>query len=287
MPHLLSLAGTAPLGGSVLGHLFQPLYQAMAWILAAGYAIAPHYALAVVVVSVVVTAVTAPLTVSSVRAALAMARLTPELGRLRRRHRHDPARLSEETLALYRRHGVSPVAGFLPALLQIPVYVVLYGTIEGLTHTMDGGRVAAPLYVEPATALARSLHRYPGHLPFHGVDMAAGFLTAHGSGPVVVTSASLVALALALQWVQTRRLTRAASVVRAPAPPVWTRLLPLAFGLLYLRLPVAILIYVIVSAGGRLLLQELVLRTGLPRWRPRPGSPRRPNGDVGAPNEES
>jgi YidC/Oxa1 family membrane protein insertase len=53
-------------------------------------------------------------------------RLTPEVERLRKRHRADPARALREVTALYRAEGTSMWAGIGPSLLQLPVFTVVY-----------------------------------------------------------------------------------------------------------------------------------------------------------------
>ena len=67
-----------------------------------------------------------PLSVSALRGQAAQARLAPHLAELRRRHAGDSAQLQAEVTALYRREGTSMLAGYLPVLLQVPFFTVLY-----------------------------------------------------------------------------------------------------------------------------------------------------------------
>jgi len=67
-----------------------------------------------------------PLSVSALRGQAAQARLAPRVTELRRRHAGDPGRLQAEVTALYRREGTSMLAGYLPVLLQVPFFTVLY-----------------------------------------------------------------------------------------------------------------------------------------------------------------
>jgi YidC/Oxa1 family membrane protein insertase len=253
------LAAALPVMGSAIGQIFQPLYQAMAWILAAAYALVPNYGLAIALLTVLVMAVTAPLTIKSTRSARAMQRLLPELKKLQQKYTGDRVRLNQEMLALYRRHGVSPAGGFLPALLQFPVYIVLYGVIRGLAHTVDGGRVAAPLYVNRATALARSVHAHPGHLQAFGLNLSSSLFSVHPSWVAALPYAALVLGAIAVQWLQTWQMNRKTPGGATPAP-AWQRYLPVVFALVYLRLPAGVIVYVIVSACCRMAIQWLALR---------------------------
>jgi YidC/Oxa1 family membrane protein insertase len=253
------LAGTFPVFGSVLGQLFHPLYLAMAWIMAASYTLVPNYAVAIALLTIVVMAASAPLTVKSIRSAQAMQRLQPELKKLQQKYKGDRIRLNEAMLALYHKHGLSPAGAFLPALLQIPVFVVLYGVIRGLTHTVQDGRVAAPLYVNPTTHLARSLHAQPGHMQAFGINLSSGFLSAHAAWFAYLPYAVLVLAAIGLQFLQTRQLNKGAPALTSQARALsW---IPLAFGVVYLGFPAALVIYVVVSTACRMAIQWFALRS--------------------------
>ncbi|MBF5043275.1 membrane protein insertase YidC [Aggregicoccus sp. 17bor-14] len=67
-----------------------------------------------------------------------LAALKPELEALQRRLKAEPERLAQETLALYRAHGVAPVdgRGLLALLAQAPV-------VGGLVSALSRGRLAA------------------------------------------------------------------------------------------------------------------------------------------------
>ncbi|MDX8401991.1 MAG: membrane protein insertase YidC [Mariprofundaceae bacterium] len=56
----------------------------------------------------------------------AMRRLQPELVRLKELYGDDRQRMSQEMMALYKKHKVSPFGGCLPIMIQIPVFFALY-----------------------------------------------------------------------------------------------------------------------------------------------------------------
>jgi YidC/Oxa1 family membrane protein insertase len=84
-------------------------------------------ALAVVLVTLVVRAALIPVGVSQVKAANARKRIAPKLADLQKKYGKDREALSRKTLELYQREKVSPTAGCLPMLLQIPVVSTIYG----------------------------------------------------------------------------------------------------------------------------------------------------------------
>ena len=114
----------------------------MAWLIAFFYRIIPNYAFAIAMLTIVVMAVTAPLTVKSTKSMAAMQRLGPELKKIQQKYKGDRERLNEEMMKLYKEHGVNPAGGCLPMVLQFPVFIILYGVIRGLTNTVTMGTVA-------------------------------------------------------------------------------------------------------------------------------------------------
>jgi YidC/Oxa1 family membrane protein insertase len=49
---------------------------------------------------------------------------------LQEKFRDDKTRLNQETMALYKAHGVNPLSGCLPMLLQMPIWFALYSTLQ-------------------------------------------------------------------------------------------------------------------------------------------------------------
>jgi YidC/Oxa1 family membrane protein insertase len=107
-----------------------PLNRALAAALTAAYSIYPSYGFAIVALTLVVSIVLAPLTWVGLRSQTAMARMQPELARIRRMYRGDSARLQAETAALFKANHVNPLGGCLPLLLQAPVFLGMYQVIR-------------------------------------------------------------------------------------------------------------------------------------------------------------
>ena len=60
----------------------------------------------------------------------AMKKLQPEMTKLKEQYQKtDPMRFQQETMGLYKKHGVNPLAGCLPMVVMMPVYFALYRTI--------------------------------------------------------------------------------------------------------------------------------------------------------------
>ncbi|HWD61311.1 MAG TPA: membrane protein insertase YidC [Humibacter sp.] len=108
---------------------------------------------AIAIATLVVRALLIPVGLSNARAQVTRARLAPKLRLLQRRHGKDRALLAGKTRELYSTEHVSPFAGMLPALAQIPVVSVVYGvftraTVAGhanalLAHAVFGSPLGA------------------------------------------------------------------------------------------------------------------------------------------------
>jgi len=90
--------------------------------------------LAIILFTVAVKIVLMPLTLSQLRSAREMRKLQPKVKELQKRYSKDREKLNQEMMELYREHGVNPMQGCLPSLLQIPIFFGVYYAILNLTR---------------------------------------------------------------------------------------------------------------------------------------------------------
>jgi YidC/Oxa1 family membrane protein insertase len=83
-------------------------------------------AVAIVLTTACIRLALLPLSLRQARTARIKMSLEPKVRALRERHRKDPVRAQQEVTALYRSEGTSMWAGIGPALLQLPVFTVIY-----------------------------------------------------------------------------------------------------------------------------------------------------------------
>nr|WP_258718634.1 membrane protein insertase YidC [Saccharopolyspora gloriosae] len=69
--------------------------------------------------------------ISQMRAGRKMAKFSPQIQKLREKHKNDKQRMAQEMQKLQSEHGVNPIGGCLPALLQIPVFLSLFHVLRG------------------------------------------------------------------------------------------------------------------------------------------------------------
>jgi YidC/Oxa1 family membrane protein insertase len=126
----------------LLGRLFAPLTHALGGALELLHSSGLPWWLSIVALTLVVRTVLLPLTVKQVKNARSMQSLRPEMQEIRSRHKdsHEQQRALAE---LYRERGVNPLGGFLPLLVQMPIFVTMYHVIrdhnESLPSFAHGG----------------------------------------------------------------------------------------------------------------------------------------------------
>jgi len=90
------------------------------------------FIVAITVFTVVLRLITMPLQVKQIRSAKRMSALQPRLTELQKRYGGDKERLMREQQSLYKEAGVSPFGGCLPTLVQFPIWVSLYQSINSI-----------------------------------------------------------------------------------------------------------------------------------------------------------
>jgi YidC/Oxa1 family membrane protein insertase len=91
---------------------------------------AGNWGLAIVLLTLFIKLVTFYPTQKSLLSAKKMQRLAPKLNAIRKKYENDRQRQSVETMNLYKAHGVSPFGGCLPSLIQMPIWIALYSTLN-------------------------------------------------------------------------------------------------------------------------------------------------------------
>jgi YidC/Oxa1 family membrane protein insertase len=120
----------------MIAGLFEPPAALISWF----YAITNNYILAISMIALVVMILTAPLVLKSTKGMLEMQKLQPEMRKLQQEHRGDRQKLNEEMMKLYQQHKVNPMASCFPLLLQMPVFIIMYRVLHGLTNRTRASR---------------------------------------------------------------------------------------------------------------------------------------------------
>ena len=92
-------------------------------------ALGDNFGLAIIAFTVIVRAVTYPLTLRQLRATRAMQVMQPQMQAIQKKYK-DPKRRQEEMMKLYREAGFNPLGCLWPMLVQIPIWIALYQVIR-------------------------------------------------------------------------------------------------------------------------------------------------------------
>ncbi|HUS65009.1 MAG TPA: membrane protein insertase YidC [Kofleriaceae bacterium] len=106
------------------------------WILQHIYAFTGIWGISIILLTMLVKLATLYWTHKSMKSMKAMANLRPQLDKIKEKYKDDRQKQQVETMALFKAHGVNPLAGCLPILLQMPIWFALYRALS----------VAAELY---------------------------------------------------------------------------------------------------------------------------------------------
>ena len=119
----------------LLARIFSPLSGLISGALDLVHSLGAPWWLSIVVLTILVRGLLFPLTLRQVRNMRAMQELRPEMEEIRSRYQKDRMKQQQALAELYKERGVNPLAGFLPVLIQIPVFLTLYRVVRGHEQT--------------------------------------------------------------------------------------------------------------------------------------------------------
>ena len=88
------------------------------------------YGVDIILLTVLIKLLLAPLTHKSFVSMKAMQKLQPQMEKIKEKYGNDKEKLNKEIMELYRRNGVNPLGGCLPMVLQFPVFIGLYNALS-------------------------------------------------------------------------------------------------------------------------------------------------------------
>ncbi|NHM33601.1 YidC family membrane integrase SpoIIIJ [Neobacillus terrae] len=92
------------------------------------------YGLSIIVVTILIRLVILPLMIKQTRNSKAMQSLQPEMAKLKEKYsskdQKTQQKLQQETMALFQKHGVNPLAGCFPLVIQMPILIGFYHAIS-------------------------------------------------------------------------------------------------------------------------------------------------------------
>jgi YidC/Oxa1 family membrane protein insertase len=247
------------------GSPFDPIYNFFGAILAFFYGIIPNLGVSIILLTILVMLVMFPLTAKQARSMLAMQRAQPEIKKLQAKYKHDRAKLNEEMMKFYQENKINPLAGCLPLLVQMPVFLALYRVMRDPYKHIPK---SSDLYAAFCTGPGGKLHTSQCNLPklglpkpqyFLGMDLSQHATAVTGGFLDALPYFILVGLVVLTGFMQARQSRRNAPNMNSQMAIV-TSVLPIAFGLFSLQFPAGLVLYFLVSNLWRLGQQEIIMR---------------------------
>jgi len=100
------------------------------------------WGLSIVILVMAIRLVLVPLFVKQIHAQRKMSEHAPHLQELRKKYKGDKQRLQEETMKFYKENGVNPLAGCLPMIPQMIIFLSLFSVLRKITGYTDGSPLA-------------------------------------------------------------------------------------------------------------------------------------------------
>jgi len=247
-----------------------PIFQFFGFLLAFFYSAIPNYAVAIILLTIVIMGALTPFTIKSTKSMMSMQKLQPEIKKMQAKYKGPENRqlLNDELMKLYREEGVNPLGGCLPLVLQAPFLFILYSVIKGLSYTtmVKGALVAQPRYIPDTSKMYTNLVHSGGQIKVFGMDLSLKSFSSHGSFMAAVPFFVFVAVAVGLQYFQMAQMNtrnKKSGQTMPSQQQAMQRFLPIVFAYFYLVIPAAVVLYMIVSTAIRIITQDLMFRTGV------------------------
>lgn len=104
--------------------LYQPLFNLLVFF----YNIIPGHdvGIAILVITLLTKVILYPFTKKTLHTQRKMSELAPKIKEIQEKYKQNKAKQTEETMKLYQEHGVNPLGGCLPILIQLPLLIALF-----------------------------------------------------------------------------------------------------------------------------------------------------------------
>lgn len=182
-----------------------------------------NYGVAIILLTIFTNILFMPLTKTSFMSMRRMQLVQPEAAKLREKYKDNPAKLNEETMALYKRHKVNPMGGCLPMLLQMPIFMGLYVSLSKAPELLGASFLWAKDLASP--------DRVP--LPF--------------TLPLVGDNIHLLPLIMVVGMVVQQKFTASSMASGDPnvaqQQKIMMTVMPIVFGFIFYQMPSGLVIY--------------------------------------------
>jgi YidC/Oxa1 family membrane protein insertase len=131
-----------PINAESTGFWNEYIVYPLSWLIVKGAEILfGSFGLALIVVTILIRLAILPLMIKQTRSSKAMQALQPEMKALREKYsskdQKTQQKLQQETMGLFQKHGVNPMAGCFPLIVQMPILIGFYHAISRTREIAD------------------------------------------------------------------------------------------------------------------------------------------------------
>jgi YidC/Oxa1 family membrane protein insertase len=119
--------------------LTRPFSIAFLYTLEFLFRVVRNYGWAIILFSILIKIALYPLTKKSYDSMKQMQELQPKLKALQEKYKGEPQKLNAETMKMYKAHGVNPMSGCLPLILQMPILIALFNMFRSTIMFRQAG----------------------------------------------------------------------------------------------------------------------------------------------------
>jgi YidC/Oxa1 family membrane protein insertase len=259
------------------------MFDLIASILDVFYDWTGSYGISIIMLTLVAMIVVLPFTLKGTRSMIEMQRMQPELKKIQTKYKDDRQKQNEEVMKFYQENNINPVGGCLPMFIQLPVFLVLFQILRGLTRRASSigelaGQGAAlvgqvlpdlegktrafnPAYLSDGSQLRADLADST-EMNFIGLDLAPSTSEMVSRGlssafPYII----LILVVFATGWIQHKQIQgRATGAAANPQQQTIMKIMPFILPIVSFGLPAAMLLYFIVSNGFRIAQQAYITK---------------------------
>tara|TARA_R110000850_G_scaffold150497_1_gene273229 strand:- start:138591 stop:140486 length:1896 start_codon:yes stop_codon:yes gene_type:complete len=149
-----------PLGWGIFGWINQYVFIPMfSWL----STFIPNYGLVIIIMTILIKIALSPVQYKQYLSQAKMKILRPEIEELNKKYKDNAMKKQQETMKLYSKAGASPMAGCLPALMQLPVFYALFMFFPSAFQLRQKGF----LWADDLSSYD-SIAELPFYIPFYG-----------------------------------------------------------------------------------------------------------------------
>jgi YidC/Oxa1 family membrane protein insertase len=230
------------------GSLISPLAFGILWVMKWMYAVWPHnYGIVIIVLVLLMRLVLHPVTRHGQIAMSKMSKLAPRAEEIKKKYGANKAEMNKKLMELYREQGASPIMGFVPMFIQIPIWVALWSAIY--TSVSLRGAPFLPFWITDLSAPDAIVSWPPFVIPLLG-------WTVHSLNLLPILMG--VAFYLQQKLMPMQQPAAATNPQMAQQQKIMNIMMPLLFPLMLYNAPSGVNLYIMTSTFAGVLEQYVI-----------------------------